>query len=360
MYIPQQEHSKTPPSKTNKNVKWWATLYSKENKKMGAFEANKLKEWFEEHAKCYTFQLEAGDKEQHEHFQCVFVSNKRERGTSLYKKLEGLGLYGKMSFVKGDDGLAKLRNYCKKEATRLLGPFEGGWGEKKEKKATAKEVVQSIKEGKAIDTLATSYPEHALRSWTNMLKIRQALYNPPERDLKVYVHLGKPGTGKTTSVIREHGEHLFTVSRPNAKGAPLWFDGYDADKHTTVLFDDFYGWAPITSMLAWLDRAQTRQSVFIKGGSVAWRPAIIYITSNKHWKEWYKQHFADVPDHVQALHRRFTEVREFSRVKNWKQGDASPYRIIDRYNVEDYDHAGNGDNRPKIAKEGDSYQPDAQ
>lgn len=307
-------------------------------------------------AQRYTFQIERGRKEEGIHIQGCFVLIKPLSWTGVYERnLVKLGYTGWCSPIKdGKLGEIKSRRYCSKTDTRLVGPWEAGWDDKiAEKAKSAKEAVADLAGGMTLDKFIMQHPSHAMRSFNNVQKIREHVYEAPARSVKVFVHVGKPGTGKSTAVYNLHGDDkVFTLSRPTSSSSQLWFDGYDPEKHEAVLFDDFYGWIKISNLLQWCDPAQTRQRVPIKGGFVAWRPAFIYFTSNVEWRQWYKKHFEEVPDHIQAVHRRLTEVRQFKRKHNWVESDGPVYDVIDKYDVARYDESME---RPVV--DGDNYQP---
>lgn len=122
-------------------------------------------------------------------------------------------------------------------------------------------------------------------------------YSPPT----VIVHWGVAGAGKTRFVYDNH-----PVEDIWAWGGGQWFDGYD--QHPIALFDDFDGSdIAYRLLLRVLDRYPIR--VPVKGGFVAWRPKVIYITSNLKPAEWY-----NLSDNA-ALLRRLTTVTHFSGIQ---------------------------------------------
>lgn len=139
----------------------------------------------------------------------------------------------------------------------------------------------------------------AFREYRN-LKTPRAL-----RDVKVYVLVGEPGTGKTRFVWeREGAGALWINSCPSLK----WFDGYGGEE--AVLFDDYRGGADDSTLLRLLDRYPLK--VAIKGGFVPWVPQRIYITSN------IQPPFGH-DSIAQPLRRRIRSVVQFTRVVDFER-----------------------------------------
>lgn len=119
-------------------------------------------------------------------------------------------------------------------------------------------------------------------------------------DVRVYWGLSR--TGKTKQAMEEaNTEDLWVYP---GKG---WFDGYYGQDD--VLFDDFYGDMPISTMLKVLDDWYPC-SVPTKGGHVNWKPRRIWITSNTDPRDWY----TNVPQDVrEALMNRLKRIIHFDR-----------------------------------------------
>jgi len=118
-----------------------------------------------------------------------------------------------------------------------------------------------------------------------------AFLEPIERSVRVVVLYGDAGTGKT--------RYAFAAD-PNLYSKPQgqWWNGYTGQ--ATVLLDDFYGSIKYSDLLHDLDRYKHR--VQVKGGFVAARWTTVFITSNKHPREWYSVGLTP------ALSRRITEI----------------------------------------------------
>ncbi len=129
---------------------------------------------------------------------------------------------------------------------------------------------------------------------------RKTREGPPD----VFVHYGDTGSGKTRAVYDTHD--LCDLWRaPVSTNNVQWFDGYMGQK--VGLFDDFDGQHPaITVMLQVLDRYPL--SVPVKTSHCHWSPAIIYITTNVEFSNWYP---AASEIHKKALRRRITKFFHF-------------------------------------------------
>jgi len=117
------------------------------------------------------------------------------------------------------------------------------------------------------------------------------------RKVDVIVHWGEAGTGKTRAPYEE-GAFVFDDYE---KG---WWDGYEQE--SVVLLDDFYGGVKWSFFLRLLDGYQVRLPV--KGGHTYAAWSKIYITSNKHPDEWYKDH--DTSE--KAFKRRISKIIHFN------------------------------------------------
>lgn len=117
------------------------------------------------------------------------------------------------------------------------------------------------------------------------------------RDVKVIVHWGEAGTGKTRGPY-DAGAWIFDDYEHG------WWDGYDGE--SVILLDDFYGGIKWNFFLRLLDGYQLRLKV--KGGFTYAQFTTIYITSNKHPDDWYKDHRYSDPE----FKRRITEVIHFN------------------------------------------------
>lgn len=140
-----------------------------------------------------------------------------------------------------------------------------------------------------------------------------ALAGPRSHKSQVVVFFGDPGTFKSYSASRF--KDSYEVVRPTGKNQPVWFDGYNPRMHTTVCFDDFYGWMPFHNLLQLCDRYQCR--VQAKGHTKQFRPAFVTFTSNVHPSQWYKP---GPGINYAALERRINFLAEHYRAEAKSDG----------------------------------------
>jgi len=150
----------------------------------------------------------------------------------------------------------------------------------------------------AVSTLATKTVVDVIQTQPQLLpairaleRYKQLVIEPIEREVRVIVLIGPPGTGKSHYCWEKH-PNLFS------KSSGQWWDGYNGEE--TILLDDFYGDYDYPELLKVLDRYKYR--VPIKGAFVGARWTTVYITSNQEPERWYKQY-----KRIDALNRRISE-----------------------------------------------------
>jgi len=189
--------------------------------------------------------------------------------------------------------------YCTKEYTRVEGPWILGTIKKKQQghRSDLNAIAAAINVGIDLPTIARAYPGDWFRYYKGIKDYQVLTINPPEwRELDVTVYWGLTDVGKSRRVrIQEGTKNIYVLRKGNYDC--IWFDGYLGQK--VLLIDDFYGWIKISDLLVFLDgyplQLQTK-------GSYTWAFwERVYLTSNVHPKDWYK----DVPAEViKALMRR--------------------------------------------------------
>lgn len=166
------------------------------------------------------------------------------------------------------------------------------------------DVKHKIDGGNCIDDLARD-DEHFgsfVRYARNLSRYEDNLAGPRNFKSQVVVFYGDPGTFKSYSANRF--KDRYEVVRPTGKHQPVWYDGYVPREHTTVCYDDFYGWLPFANLLQLCDRYQCR--VQAKGATKQFRPAFVVFTSNSHPQQWYN----DAQLRYSALERRIDQLYE--------------------------------------------------
>jgi hypothetical protein len=124
---------------------------------------------------------------------------------------------------------------------------------------------------------------------------RSAVRDPPE----VHIYFGDAGTGKSRLA-----HELAPAAYGKVRG--MWWDMYQGE--SDVIMDDFYGPDDYAyaEFLKLTDRYPYKAQ--IKGGMVHVHPRRIFLTSNKHPRDWY----CFLPEYnARAFFRRVTKILEF-------------------------------------------------
>lgn len=190
--------------------------------------------------------------------------------------------------------------YCKKEDTRVDGPWE--FGEKKEqgKREDVLIVKEMIDEGATIADVQDAYFESWVRNYKAFDRYKRDRTESRNWEMEVLVYWGPPGTGKTRKAVEDNpGAYM----KPEGE----WWDGYTGQE--CVIMDDFYG-----SRMSWgfLLKLLDRYPLLVpfKGGFHQFSSKRIIITSNVDCHEWYD--FVGKPQmKLQALLRRVTRKIHF-------------------------------------------------
>lgn len=197
----------------------------------------------------------------------------------------------------------EARQYCKKDESRIAGPFEGGdWMEDASGKRTDLQRAKGLLDACCTDVeLADECFESWVRYRSSFSAYRELKRPRPEhRDIRTHILYGPTGTGKTHRACG-YGDDYWILTRPATKNMPLWFDGYQGQ--LTLIIDEFYGWIPFDFLLRLLDKYKLQLS--IRGGYVWACFTTVFITSNVHPDVWYQ----GVPDDRRpALLRRFSTL----------------------------------------------------
>lgn len=280
------------------------TYYSEEL--TDAWGAEEAKAWYDRGLELDTkfgvLQLERCPETSRLHIQGYVEFNKSHRVSALQRKWPGIHCEKR----KGNRNQAI--DYCEKEETRVSGPFRFGDDFGQGKRSDLEEAMAMVKRGASELELAESMPKQWCRYRQSFKAYRSLLASPRDFKTKFIILWGVPGSGKTSSIYREHDRSSVFPLTPGNGGA-IWWDGYDPVKHKVVLLDDFYGWVKLSDLLRWTDEYQTQ--VQIKGAMIEFRPEYVYVTSNKHYDEWYEwAKFGH--DMKRALERRITEIKHFA------------------------------------------------
>jgi len=224
-----------------------------------------------EGAKYLIFQKERGE-EGTLHYQ-GYVCWEQPKGLAAVKKVNPRAHW---EIRRGTHEGAKA--YCSKEDTRVEGPWEKGEEPTQGRRNDLQEIKEKLDAGATVADIADSHYSQWCRYRHAFQEYKQI--KQPKRDFKtkVCVLWGPTGTGKSSFVREKAGIDCYW------KEDQKWWDGYENQTH--VCLDDFYGWIKYHDMLRLLDRYPLRLEC--KGGQVQFNSKFIWITSNKHPRDWYK------------------------------------------------------------------------
>lgn len=200
--------------------------------------------------------------------------------------------------------------YCTKLESRVDGPWElgtrpkaraisgGGSGQQGER-TDISAFRDAIKSGKSNAELWELYPALMARHRLMVADVRAAFCLVRPAPPEVHIYFGPAGCGKS---------RLAHELAPDAyiKVPGVWWDHYHGQPD--VIMDDFYGLDsyPYDLYLQLTDRYRFMAQV--KGGMVPVNPKRIFITSNRHPKDWY---CSDPKYTVRAFFRRCTKILHF-------------------------------------------------
>lgn len=206
--------------------------------------------------------------------------------------------------------------YCSKEETKIEGTLQEGGdrGRRLEKPKPLEELAEAIVEGQNINDLILANASLYIRYHSGIEALANKVVAKRDWKTELYIYYGIPGSGKSYRAWNEwKSEHpdwqAYSLSEPLNNGN-VWWDGYNGQE--VIIIDDFYGWIKFSELLKLADAYPYR--IQNKGGSTEFLGQRIYLTSNVHWKDWYKNHFEKIPEHEGALRRRITKCEEFNFV----------------------------------------------
>ena len=182
--------------------------------------------------------------------------------------------------------------------------------EKDEKNPKMSELIENIKVGKRTAEIIDEAPGFAFHI-KEIDSIRQTLlsekYTIQNRQLNVSYIFGATGTGKTSSIYRQHDPREICRITNYRTGKGISFDGYWGQD--VLVFEEFNSQIPIEDMLNYLDvyplslpaRYTDKAACYTK----------VYITSNMPLNEQYKEVQIYRPETWKAFLRRIHKVVEY-------------------------------------------------
>lgn len=189
-------------------------------------------------------------------------------------------------------------NYCKKEESRVEGPFEFGDPPGQGRRTDLEAVANDILKGKSLKTVAVENPDIYVRYFKGLKALQYEVWEHRTEAPQIIWLWGKSGVGKTSYVFKKHARDEIYIK----DGTP-WWDGYN--RQEAILIDDFDGRWPFRDFLRLNDRYPYQGQY--KGGYIKINSPYIYITC-----EFPPEHFYGAFDEneLEQVKRRITECIE--------------------------------------------------
>lgn len=185
--------------------------------------------------------------------------------------------------------------YCKKERSRIEGPFEFGKMPEQGRRTDLETTAQRYLTLKVMD-FVKEFPTEYVRYHKGLQALKQATLQHRDRNIPPTVRWfwGPSGTNKSRTAIEAHDDFY-------VKDGTCWWDGYEQQK--AIIIDDFDGRWPYRDLLRLLDRYPYQGQ--IKGGYVKINSPFIYITCEHPPSHFWQDNELD------QVTRRITEIRRF-------------------------------------------------
>ena len=253
------------------------------------------------------FQPEVG-KNGTKHLQ-GYISFSVRKQLSTMKRLLGETVH--LEVPKGTP--EQNKKYCSKDDTRdsdagfgihEVGELPTDLGQGKRNDLLA--ITKRIDEGEHFWTILKedeSARSTGLRNSRSLSQYEQHTSAGRQSPTALHIYEGDPGTFKSWSAFQ--WPDGYTLEHGNS-GA--WFDGYEPNKHKTIVVDEFSGASmPFTTLKKLADRYP--MAVETKGGRVTFRARRIVITSNIIPEQWYSKYPFD------SIDRRITSWFSFAKIQ---------------------------------------------
>lgn len=226
-------------------------------------------------------------------------------------------ILGSTAHVEGRRGSREeAREYSRKEASRVEGPWEyGRWIGGRGHRSDIEVVLGALKEGKSEERIMEEFPREWGRNYRLIDRYRMIKGSKRQFKSEFHLYLGDSGTGKTRTVYKLSPEGYWKSPGP-------WYDGYDGEQDLILDEIDKQG-ISLGELLRIVDRYPARLAV--KGGHVGCTPKRVYGTSNLGIEEWYKGIKAE---EVAALKRRVTTITTYRWVEGEGEGERRRIKVI--------------------------------
>lgn len=249
--------------------------------------------------------------------QCPTTNRKHWQGYCIVRKPTKIpGLQSVLGIGKSwcripDGNHEQCVIYCSKPETRLSDPVIQGTGPVgRGHRTDLDDYREAVINGADERTLFEDHISVHAKYTGLKRRIQEAYDLVPKRDgstmPEVQVYWGPTGTGKTRKAWEENPGAYMLRDYGNISGATLW-TGYAGE--STVIIDEFYGWAKWHELLGWLDRYPCQVRVHM--GMVSLTATKFIITSNTHPEQWYHKIIEEGKVKYETLRRRITNITHF-------------------------------------------------
>ena len=289
---------------------------------------NKIKEIIKEIKSCiyYCMSDEIGKEENTPHTHIYIACSSPVRFSTIKNRFPLAHIESaRGTSEQNRDYVFKLGKHEEEKGETKIPNAQEEWGEIPTERQGARNDIYAlydmIKTGMSDYEIFEANPKYILFKDT-IEKVRQTFrqneYNGKTREVEVTYIYGKPGTGKTLSIMNKYGfENVYRVTSYVHGG----FDSYKGQD--AIVFEEFSSSLKIQDMLNYLDcyplelpcRYANKIACFTK----------IYIISNVPLFSQYKDIQANSPDTWQALLRRIHNVIEYY-----------DFNVFNKYSLNEY------------------------
>lgn len=264
------------------------------------------------------FQLEEAPTTRRLHLQGYSELTRTARFTWIQSNWEH---FRTAHFERRQGSRDQAINYCKKEETRIRGPWEIGNNAGQGHRSDLVEIADEIRSGKELADIANNHPSSFIRYSRGIEKLVGFIGPKRKVDWKmeVTVYWGTSGSGKTTKAKENFPKAYVWMPQ---RGQTVWWDGYAGED--TIIIDEFASNFQYHYALRILNEPGVR--VETKGGTTCLYAKRIIITSMESPIKWWPS----VTENRYALYRRIHKCYRFAG--NAERGDNT--MTLDKFPIE--------------------------
>lgn len=246
------------------------------------------------------FQLERAPTTGRLHLQGYSELTTMQRFTWIQNNWEH---FRSVHFERRQGSREQAINYCKKEETRVRGPWEIGTNTGQGHRSDLVEIADEIRSGKELADIANNHPSSFIRYSRGIEKL-VGFIGPKRKidwEIEVIVYWGTSGSGKTTKAKNDFPDAYIWMPQ---RGQTVWWDGYQGEE--TIIIDEFANNFQYHYALRILAEPGIR--VETKGGTICLYAKRIVITAMEPPQSWW----SSVKENRYALYRRIHYCYRFT------------------------------------------------